>query len=280
MNIPKESKMVTVEYTPEIANEILENYNDCNPRKLRKSVAADYARDMINGNWRDCWECITFNTDGKLQNGQHRLLAVMISGTSQKMRTIFGATKITGDTGLKRKKLEEIKIIDGNINEAFQTDKGMAFLNAMHLIYLGIKKPSSSESIELSNAPGIIKCQELVLPMINTSIKGMSRAKLIAGIAGAYLITEDNRLYHFVEVLMSGISTGKMDAPAIAARDRIMGQVVGGVSSGSVKKPSEALLIQSAIRSYLNGSVAKRIYTVDELIYKPTEEMIFGKGID
>ena len=56
--------------TPEMANQILEK-NHIN-RRLRIDDVNAYARDILNGNWKENSDPITISKSGNLLNGQHR----------------------------------------------------------------------------------------------------------------------------------------------------------------------------------------------------------------
>lgn len=65
--------------TPEIAREYL-LHNSKNRIVKPRSVEA-YARDMQRGDFRTTHQGIAFDTDGNLIDGQHRLLAIIMSNT-------------------------------------------------------------------------------------------------------------------------------------------------------------------------------------------------------
>lgn len=67
--------------TPEIAADMLTR-NDGN-RPLRPRTWQGYAKDMLAGKWRQTHEAIAVAADGRLINGQHRLMAVVHSGIAQ-----------------------------------------------------------------------------------------------------------------------------------------------------------------------------------------------------
>ena len=71
-----------VNVTPEMAYQYLK-YNVKN-RHLTKPIILAYANDMINGRWKFTSQMITFDKDGILIDGQHRLAAVVKSKTTQK----------------------------------------------------------------------------------------------------------------------------------------------------------------------------------------------------
>ena len=67
-------------FTPEDAKRMLERNIDGN-RRVKDYVVAKYAKDMREGRWKDdvSGQIIVSDT-GKLLDGQHRLIAVMLSG--------------------------------------------------------------------------------------------------------------------------------------------------------------------------------------------------------
>ena len=82
-----EMKVETV--TPEIAAKYLKRNVD-NYRKISKARAMIYAEEMKAGKWQLNGEPVVFGANGVLKDGQHRLAAVMMSGTPVKMTIITG----------------------------------------------------------------------------------------------------------------------------------------------------------------------------------------------
>lgn len=65
--------------TPDIAKTMLgENVNN---RRISHDNVNMFAREMRNGEWRFNGEAIKFSKDGRLLDGQHRLLAVIAALT-------------------------------------------------------------------------------------------------------------------------------------------------------------------------------------------------------
>lgn len=79
-----------VRFTPEIAQYVLENLNTKN-RPLSDMVVDKYAERMSLGQWQpDISSPICFSTEGVLQNGQHRLFAILEYGNDVVMNVSFG----------------------------------------------------------------------------------------------------------------------------------------------------------------------------------------------
>lgn len=75
------------------------------------------ARDMRNGDWIPTADPIKFNKDGRLIDGQHRLRAIMRSGTTQRVlvaRDLAEDAVYVIDTGATRSAAQALKIAQTN----------------------------------------------------------------------------------------------------------------------------------------------------------------------
>lgn len=100
-------RIVSVELVvkPEMAARLLREHNTDNFRNYSPTTVGDYASDMTGERWHDALSTIRFDINGRLVDGQHRLLAVVKSDTSQVFSFSFGhdpATAYVVDTGLPR----------------------------------------------------------------------------------------------------------------------------------------------------------------------------------
>lgn len=76
-------EMLYVAITPKLAQKLLET-NTVN-RNLSRNTVTAYARDMENDSWcEETGDAITFNEKGELENGQHRLKGIVLSGKTIK----------------------------------------------------------------------------------------------------------------------------------------------------------------------------------------------------
>lgn len=74
--------------TPELAAEWLAR--NTHNRRLNSDTVAKYARDMVEGRWVFTGDTITFDTNGSLQDGQHRLAAIVKSGVATQFIVVHG----------------------------------------------------------------------------------------------------------------------------------------------------------------------------------------------
>lgn len=95
--------------TPQLANDLLQTQITNRPISYVK--VAEYAELMKEGKWEQCGDTICVDENNHLTDGQHRLLAIVKSGISQKMLLVRGIKhSIYKDTGSKRSLTGNIKI--------------------------------------------------------------------------------------------------------------------------------------------------------------------------
>ena len=89
-------------FTPEIASDLLSVKGP--QRNISQLQVNRMVADMRGRRWADCYRMIEIDSNGHLNDGQHRLSAVMISGISQKFYVVRGlepTTLVTTDMGGK-----------------------------------------------------------------------------------------------------------------------------------------------------------------------------------
>lgn len=89
--------------TPGLATELLKRNPD--NRNVRKVKVEQFAADMRNGLWTFNGEPLIISTDGLINDGQHRLRAVVEANTAMPMLFVFGVARearLTVDQGAAR----------------------------------------------------------------------------------------------------------------------------------------------------------------------------------
>lgn len=102
-------EVITV--TPEMADAWLAK--NTHNRMVKPRTVAAYAADMAAGRWEWNGDTITFSGDGRLLDGQHRLLAVVESGETVTMAVVRGLrpdTQETKDTNVPRSFGDTLKL--------------------------------------------------------------------------------------------------------------------------------------------------------------------------
>jgi hypothetical protein len=111
-------KYEEVVVTPEVAEEWL-NSMGVN-RRLSESNLEAIALAMRTGNWHNDGTPIRFNTAGQMIDGQHRCMAITVTGTTQTLMVVRGveqAAMTTIDTGKTRSRSDILSIHDPELKD-------------------------------------------------------------------------------------------------------------------------------------------------------------------
>lgn len=106
-------QVIVKEVTPSIAAELLKS--NTNNRNITESRVNMYAKAMAEGAWELTGDTIKLSSDGRLMDGQHRLLAVVKSGKTVKFAIAHGVDPKAFDaidTG-KPRTAGDVLIVDG-----------------------------------------------------------------------------------------------------------------------------------------------------------------------
>lgn len=173
----------------------------------------DYAREMKKGNWRyNPADALCFDVNGVLQNGQHRLLAVLDCEQAQDFAVATGVdpdVQDVMDSGIKRSTAHQLAL--SGYNEA----KGLA---ATARIYLTWVNGTVTSSLRTPSTPDTRKwVQESDPEALNFAISQGKRVAglfpLRAGIAGAAAFSAFVRDRHaaqeFFDALCDGVGLDK-----------------------------------------------------------------------
>jgi hypothetical protein len=128
-DLPKVESYHDVRITPAIAQAFL-NYNR-NNRALSDKRVDLYTEEMQRGAWKENGDTVRFSKSQKLLDGQHRLTAIVRSGTTQRMVVVTGLddeTQVTVDTGKKRAPFDVLSI------EGLEKWEAAQLATAMHTI--------------------------------------------------------------------------------------------------------------------------------------------------
>ncbi|EYT61659.1 hypothetical protein D514_0102370 [Microbacterium sp. UCD-TDU] len=138
-----------VDVTPEIAAELLEH--NIRNRNIREQVWRKYARDMIAGKWVVA-ESIKIDWNGRIIDGQHRLIAVIESGVTVKMmiiRNLDPNAQSAIDSGSKRSTADALRF---NGHGDYATTVAAVARVAIGWDLGGMRSAASSTTREITNA--------------------------------------------------------------------------------------------------------------------------------
>lgn len=261
--------------TPEIAQKLLET-NKKN-RKLSVKTVNVYAYDMRTGAWNDNNEDpIVINKFNIMENGQHRLYAVIKSGVPTKFKVITGSEPAaeTYDRGRPRRTNDSL-IMKGTVDTKSLNEK-ISIVRLLARFGYSIGKLSDSQiekyilqyDYELWRAIRLVSSGKTV---------GIARKKevYLATYCALRSSIPENQLYDFFNVVNSGFMDYKWQSSAIVLRNLI---VEGNptIIPGHGKGYSEHLLLvaEYAIRDYVKMTPRTRKYTINE-----NSQSVFLKSI-
>jgi hypothetical protein len=218
------SKITTtiVDVTPEMAEQWLQLCNIGN-RNLSVNKANGYAREMVEGRWHFNGEAIQFDTAGMLLNGQHRLLAIVTSDTTQTFLVVQGlnrTSQVTMDQGNRRSPTDQLKVVGVDVHTSvaaairicLQWESGRLFGDAKRI------KVTTGEIVQWAND------NKDSLDLLNSlPLTALSKIPVKPSITYAVAL----RLYEidvedaaqFFELLSTGAGLAK-DSPILALRNR------------------------------------------------------------
>lgn len=203
-------------FTPAKAEAWL-NRNKTN-RRMRPGVAEKYAHDMKTGKWTECDMPITVYEDGDLANGQHRLWAIIESGTTQWFFVLRGFPRPAGlnvDTQLPRTLVDNARIagVDDALNNTLvswtraveygdRQKRGNSFAERLDFV------EKHREAVVWASVEGCLKGRYIRSAIIGAA---MSRAW--------YHEDDKERLALFGKVVSTGFGNGDEDSAAVALRN-------------------------------------------------------------
>jgi hypothetical protein len=210
--------VVTENITPVKAEKYL-NHNKAN-RKLREGVVDKYAEDMRAGNWTECAAPIVFYEDGDIADGQHRLWAIIESGTTQNFDVRRNFPRNAGlniDTGLGRTIVDNAKI------SGIDSDLTNEMVSIARAVDSGTRqRDASSNTAKLQL---VEKHREAVKWTVTHGPRGrgIRNQCVMAAIARAWYTEADKeKLARFCKVLTDGQAFGEHESAAVALRNYLL----------------------------------------------------------
>lgn len=167
--------------TPDMAQRWLDGNNHQN-RDISELRWRGYSADMREGRWNFNGETIQFDWNGELQNGQHRLLAIVDCGLAQTFLIVRGLdpdAKLTMDQGTRRQPKDQLKlagvvadtVVAAAIRVFIRWDRGLLFgdqvgrkVSTSEIVAWAQKHPRQVERMSAFSARGAkrIKCRPSV----------------------------------------------------------------------------------------------------------------------
>lgn len=255
-----------------MATEILETKNPKN-RNISERTVQSYASDMKNGGWTLTHQGIAFDTDGNLQDGQHRLWAIIFSGCTIQINVTRGVpVEIDGHMTMDAIDRNRVRSTGQQMGLCHNIKNGNVVAAAMRSI-AGMINPkqfkgrlSTANSLELYDLYG-----KDVEALLNIATGSQYRKSYLLAPLTVYHKGEVERSCDFIQELVSLENMGTqtrslkkfMDGrPSIDSDISIIRVVSNAIHAFHIGKPTTRLQENDNGREFLIGmfpSTTKKI---------------------
>lgn len=252
-----------VEITPQMASDLL--VFNSNNRKITYSIVDKYCNSILTGQFALSNDAITFDSNGVISNGQHRLMAVVKADMPLTSLVMLGVEQSPEmDRGVKRNIIDNI-ILLGEIDDDLKNYTVVKSCKALfdHLKYrksyncveLDDFINKYSDEIRLAYTHKLINIQGNIKRLFSANVSAAFLAALIT-YSKKYAEDEEafndclNKLMHIREVLTTSIATTEADNVIIHLRDKL---TTGMVGKGSVVGDLVFKGVQYTIHYYMKG---------------------------
>ena len=205
--------------TPSIAREILANNNTRNARPLARDLVRRYATEMLEGRWKVSPQGLVFGADGELEDGQHRLAAIVQSGVTLPMWVTREAPPGVGDV-LDQGRIRTAAQI---ASQALHSDVPASRLtSAARLVLehgLGVSKPSNTAIVAYARRNA--ETLERYAPLARQYKAGTHAAFVFADLSGL------ENIQAAAKRLETGIWSTPQEEDPMRALDRSLGNLQG-----------------------------------------------------
>jgi len=223
--------------------------NTRNRRLDQKHV--DYlAAEMKAGRWKLTHIGIAFDINGTLQDGQHRLWAIVMSGCTVEMNVTFNTSEdcIEYVGGEKRRMDHERMHLSGRYEGGVRKDH----LAALRAMLQGVEDPRTipfcrEMDLMAQHKPAI---DFAVQHLTTNRVKGVGSSVTRAVVARAWYSADLEKLRRFCEVLRTGMRSGDDENVIILLRDYLAG---ADSREGLGQFRDRYGKVERVLNAYLNG---------------------------
>jgi hypothetical protein len=215
--------------TPEIARRYLAA-NHCN-RNLSRPHVIRLVNAMLSGEFHHTHQGIAFDEFGNLIDGQHRLSAIVESGTSQPMqvtRGISSRSRSMVDGQIRPRRISDSLMMEGH-------DLSHKDMVAMARMWLELEGNRSPAIHEIRNFLDLHRDAFLFVSDLVAGNQILKHASISAMIGIAYEVGYEEEMKNWCEILKSGMVTEQWQSSAIKFRDYWLSIKHGGGSAARLE---------------------------------------------
>lgn len=265
--------VTTTEYiTPKLAQMYLDT-SEGNPRwsterVFSKRVVNKYANAMLNGAWEFNGETISFDSDGHLVDGHHRMAAIIQSGTTVKMRVNRGVSPDvkTYDEGSRRSQAQVMKNKWG-VPTSTQLNAGVMVWTIM------TEGKTIAESLVTKDLVTILE-DDLWFDAKTLCQKSSDKKKplyiggAICAVYAALKYGEPyERVSQFVDCAATGFCMDPKDTAAIVANKFLQNEAINNSLTGTDKGVMVSRYLQNCISDFCEGVKKTKKYANPKAVY-------------
>ena len=254
-----EGKVVNV--TPAVAeNWLAHNTNNRNVSRVRVNA---YAEQMKRGEWKLNGEAVVFGKNGELKDGQHRLMAVVQSGITVPMFTVFGVDDdiCIYDRGRGRSTLDVLKIAGLDRRIALTSIVSVAKLHYYMTLHRSLVSDKEIEEFIERNKEMLLDVNEICKKAttksgnVNTSCATFMLATLYALASG--VATSD--LMEFFQIVRTGVCDSGNKSSALVFRNDV---VFGKIPISGASRREGVWMTEKAIRDFATHTRRTKTYSL------------------
>ena len=257
-----------INVTPDMALRWLETTNT-NNRKVSEKHVHRLARDMTDGKWRLTHVGIAFDPNGTLLDGQHRLWAITMSGTTVDMyvwRNVSPEVMMAIDCGKTRSMADILNIAgkNGDVN-----NHHLAILRSMLGSFGNPPSLSPAETSQLlrTHHDAITFAIEH-LPVVAFA-RGLCTATTRSVIARATYSVDHAMLRDFCRKLATGIVTSNHESVIVQLRQYL----ITSRGTSYCQRAQRYGKVERVLAAWLKGENPSRIYPASFEQYPLPEEV-------
>ena len=255
--------MTREQITPEKAKLYL-NANKGN-RKISKGKVKSLAQDILAGNWKEkTGDAITFDEDGILRNGQHRLSAIVEADKPIETWVCRNAARDgVYDMVRPRNARDQMFILRPDFDGIYRTPRYIAVARAI----IGNATGGIGRAVTPMEIIDFTEKHKKDLDVYFTRIPQTNVQKINLSVVHlslfmAYMAGEDiNKILEFYDILVTGMSTKEEEFPAIAYRNYLKDSKKVPITNEEIRR------CQYALKNYLKKTCIKKSISPKKLIW-------------
>lgn len=257
-----------VNVTKEMADKWLEETNILN-RRMRPFRIEKYSRDRIHGLWITTHEAISWDWNGVLLDGQHRLEMISKTGLATELLVVRGIdpkARMVTNIGATRTPADILRLLGWDTADSLSVAVVRIMMNGLG------KSPT---------IPEIVEAYEIHQHAAHVSIgmfpttkkKNITISPVIGAIGRAWYTQDEAKLQRFATILVDGMASRSKrgESSVILLRDFLL-QLPNSRGGGSASREIYKM-VTPALFAFLNGENLSKLNPADEELFPLPESL-------